>query len=290
VGSRGLDMMLRTCTVQANLDFASEADMVAKFRLSLALQPIATALFANSPFVEGKPTGYLSNRARTWTDTDPDRTGMLNFVFEDGFGFEAYARYALEVPMYFVKRHGRYVDASGQSFRAFIDGQLPALPGERATLHDWEEHLATIFPEVRLKTFLEMRGADTGPKSRLCGLAALWIGLLYDDAAMAAAWDLCKAWTPAEREQLKNEVARVGLKAEVAGRTAQDVARDVLAIAREGLRRRARIGAALTDETGYLSELDEIAASGVTPAERWLDLYNGSWGGEVTPAFEAAAY
>jgi len=290
VGSRGLDMMLRTCTVQANLDFASEADMVAKFRLSLALQPIATALFANSPFVEGRPTGFLSNRARAWTDTDPDRTGMLHFVFEDGFGFEAYARYALDVPMYFVKRHGGYIDASGQSFRDFIAGELPALPGERANLHDWEEHLATIFPEVRLKTFLEMRGADTGPKSRLCGLAAFWIGLLYDDAATAAAWDLCKDWTPDERERLRIDTARVALKAEVGGRTVQEIAKDVLAIARQGLKRRARIGSALTDETSYLNELDEIAATGVTPAERWLDLYNGAWGGEATPAFEAAAY
>jgi glutamate--cysteine ligase len=290
VGSRGLDMMLRTCTVQANLDFGSEADMAAKFRVSLALQPIATALFANSPFVEGKPTGWLSNRARTWTDTDPHRTGMLNFVFDDGFGFESYARYALDVPMYFVKRHGGYIDASGQSFRAFIDGDLPAAPGERANLHDWEEHLATIFPEVRLKTFLEMRGADTGPKTRLCGLAALWIGVLYDEAALAAAWDLCKGWTMEEREALKNDVARVGLKAEVAGRTAQDIALDMLAIAREGLKRRARIGASWADETGYLAELDEIADSGVTPAERWLEHYNGPWRGEVTPAFEAAAY
>jgi glutamate--cysteine ligase len=290
VGSRGLDMMLRTCTVQANLDYASEADMAAKFRASLALQPVATALFANSPFVEGKPTGWLSNRARAWTDTDPDRTGMLHFVFEDGFGFESYARYALDVPMYFVKRHGGYIDASGQSFRAFIEGELPAAPGERANLHDWEEHLATIFPEVRLKTFLEMRGADTGPKTRLCALAALWIGLLYDDAALAAAWDLAKGWTADEREAIRVEAARVGLKAEVGGRTLRDVALDVLAIAREGLKRRARIGAALTDETGYLTDLDEIAETGITPAERWLDHYNGPWRGEVSPVFEAAAY
>ncbi len=290
VGTRGLDMMLRTCTVQANLDFSSEADMASKFRLSLALQPIATALFANSPFVEGKPTEWLSNRARAWTDTDQARTGMLHFVFEDGFGFETYARYALDVPMYFVKRDGRYIDASGQSFRAFIAGELPALPGVRADLHDWEEHLATIFPEVRLKTFLEMRGADTGPKSRLCGLAALWIGLLYDDASTAAAWDLCKDWTAAEREQVRLDAPRLALKAEVGGRSLRDIAVDVLAIAREGLKRRARIGAALTDETGYLAELDEIAGTGMTAAEHWLDAYNGAWRGEVTPVFEAAAY
>jgi len=290
VGKLGLDMMLRTCTVQANLDFASEADMVAKFRLSLALQPITTALFANSPFVEGRPTGFVSNRANTWTDTDAARTGMLNFVFEDGFGFETYARYALDVPMYFVKRNGVYLDATGQSFRAFIEGELPAAPGVQATLHDWEEHLATIFPEVRLKTFLEMRGADTGPKTRLCGLAALWIGLLYDDAATAAAWDLCKSWTPEQREQLRRDAPRLGLKAEIAGRSARDIAVDILAIAREGLKRRARIGASLTDERGYLAELEEIADSGITPAERWLELYHGAWNEDLASIYEAAAY
>jgi glutamate--cysteine ligase len=290
VGTRGLDMMLRTCTVQANLDFSSEADMVSKFRLSLAMQPIVTALFANSPFVEGKPTGFVSNRANTWTDTDAARTGMLNLVFEDGFGFETYARYALDVPMYFVKRNGTYIDAAGQSFRAFIDGELPAAPGVQANLHDWEEHLATLFPEVRLKTFLEMRGADTGPKTRLCGLAALWIGLLYDDAATAAAWDLCKDWNQDQREQLRLDAPWIGLRAQVAKRSARDIAVDILAIAREGLKRRARIGAALTDERGYLAELEEIADSGITPAERWLDHYNGAWRGEVSPVFEAAAY
>jgi glutamate--cysteine ligase len=290
VGKLGLDMMLRTCTVQANLDFSSEADMVSKFRLSLALQPITTALFANSPFVEGKPTGYLSNRAKTWTDTDPARTGMLNFVFEDGFGFETYARYALDVPMYFVKRGAGYIDASGQSFRDFINGELPAAPGVRADLHDWEEHLATIFPEVRLKTFLEMRGADTGPPERLCGLAALWIGLLYDDAATAAAWDLCKDWNQDQRERLRVDAPWIGLRAQVGRRSARDIAVDMLAIAREGLKRRARIGAALTDERGYLAELEEIADSGVTPAERWLEHYNGAWRGQVSPVFEASAY
>ncbi len=290
VGGRGLDMMFRTCTVQANLDFASEADMVAKFRLSLALQPIATALFANSPFVEGKPTGLLSSRARVWTDTDPDRTGMLPFVFEDGFGFEAYVRYALDAPMYFVKRDGRYIDASGQSFRAFIAGELPALPGERASLKDWEDHLTTLFPEVRLKTYLEMRGADTGPKSRLCALAALWIGLLYDPPAQAAAWDLCKHWTAEQREQLRVDAARLGLKANIAGRGVREVSRDVLAIAREGLNRRNRIGAAFTNEAGYLVDLEEIVESGLTPAERLLELYHGAWNGEAVSAFDATAY
>jgi glutamate--cysteine ligase len=290
VGGLGLDMMFRTCTVQANLDFGSEADMVAKFRLSLALQPIATALFANSPLVEGRPTGLLSSRAHVWTDTDPDRTGMLPFVFADGFGFETYARYALDVPMYFVKRDGRYIDASGQSFRAFMAGELPALPGERPSEKDWEDHLTTLFPEVRLKTYLEMRGADTGPRSRLCALAALWIGLLYDPAAQAAAWDLCKAWTIEQHNALRADAARVGLKAEIAGRTVREVSRDVLAIAREGLARRGRLNSTSNNETGFLSDLDEIVDSGLTPAERLLDLYHGAWKGEATAAFDAAAY
>lgn len=289
VGKLGLDMMLRTSTVQANLDFSSEADMVRKFRSSLALQPIATALFANSPFVDGKPSGLLSSRAHVWTDTDPDRTGMLDFVFADGFGFETYARYALDVPMYFVKRDGRYLDVAGQSFRAFIKGELPQRPGDRATLKDWNEHLSTIFPEVRLKTYLEMRGADTGPQPRLCALAALWIGLLYDQAALAAAWDLCKDWSISDHERLRADVARLGLKAEVGGRTVREVAKDVLEIAREALKNRGRLNGALADERGYLSDLEEIVDSGLTPAERLLELYHGPWRGEITPVFEAAA-
>jgi glutamate--cysteine ligase len=225
-GGLGLDMMLRTCTVQSNHDFADEADMAAKFRVSLALQPVATALFANSPFVEGRPSGLLSTRANVWTDTDPDRTGMLDFVFADGFGFEAYAQYALDVPMYFAKRDGRYLDLSGRSFRAFMAGELSELPGERPTLKDWNDHLTTLFPEVRLKTYLEMRGADAGPWSRICALPALWTGVLYDDDALAAAWDLCRGWTRDDRVRLRADAARVGLEAEVAGRPLQDVARD----------------------------------------------------------------
>jgi len=290
VGGLGLDMMFRTCTVQANLDFSSEADMVAKFRASLALQPIATALFANSPFVEGRPSGFLSARANVWTDTDPDRTGMLDFVFADGFGFEAYARYALDVPMYFVKREGAYVDVAGRSFQDFMAGKLPELPGLRPTLKDWADHATTLFPEVRLKQYLEMRGADSGTWSRLCALPALWTGVLYDSAALAAAWDLCKGWDIADHERLRADVARRGLKAEIAGRTVQDVAKDLLAIAREGLKRRNRLSGGLVDESGYLGELFEIADSGVTPAERLLELYHGPWKGDAGKAFEAFAY
>jgi glutamate--cysteine ligase len=290
VGRLGLDMMFRTCTVQANLDFGSEADMAAKFRTSLALQPIATALFANSPFVEGKPSGFLSARANVWTDTDPDRTGMLDFVFREGFGFAAYAEYALDVPMYFVKRDGRYIDVAGRSFRDFMNGRLPELPGVKPTLKDWADHTTTIFPEVRLKQYLEMRGADSGPWSRLCALPALWMGVLYDPAALAAAWDLCKDWAIEDHERLRGDVARFGLKAEVAGRSVQDVARDMLAIAREGLKRRNRLSGGLVDESGYLGELHEIAESGITPAERLLDLYHGPWAGDASKAFEAFAY
>lgn len=290
VGGRGLDMMFRTCTVQANLDFASEADMIAKFRVSLALQPIGTALFANSPFVEGKPTGFLSSRANIWTDTDPDRTGMLDFVFKDGFGYETYADYLLDVPMYFAKRDGRYVDLSGKSFRKFMAGDLPEMPGDRATLKDFADHSTTAFPEVRLKQYLEMRGSDSGPWGRLCALPALWTGIFYDSQALAAAWDLCKDWAIEDHERLREDVARVGLKAEIGGRTAQDVAKDMVAIARSGLKNRNRLNGGMVDETGYLSELEEIANSGVTPAERLLELYHGPWKGDVNPVFEAFAY
>ncbi len=290
VGRRGLDMMFRTCTVQANLDFASEADMAAKLRVSLALQPVATALFANSPFTEGRPNGWLSARAAVWRDTDPARTGLLEFAFQEGFSYGDYAQWALDAPMYFVKRQGRYVDVSGASFRAFLAGELAQLPGERPTLKDWVDHLSTLFPEVRLKTYLEMRGADSGPQSRICALPALWAGLLYDDAAMAAAWDLCKHWTSEERAALRLDSARVGLKAQVAGRSLRDVAKDVVAIAKEGLKRRGHLDGGMSDETGYLRELEAIAESGVTPAERLLELYHGPWAGDVSRAFDELAY
>ena len=290
VGNLGLDMMFRTCTVQANLDFADEADMVAKFRVSLNLQPIVTALFANSPFTEGKPNGFLTARANVWTDTDRDRTGMLHFVFEEAFGFEAYARYALAVPMYFVKRNGRYIDVAGASFGDFMQGRLAQIPGERATIKDWVDHTSTIFPEVRLKQYLEMRGADAGPWSRLCGLPALWAGILYDRDAQAAAWDLCKHWTAVERSTLRRDVAVRGLKASVAGRSVQEIAKDMLVLAHQGLRRRARFSAGMVDETNYLAELEDIAETGVTAAERLLELYHGSWQGDASRVFEACAY
>jgi len=291
VGRLGLQMMLRTCTVQTNLDFSSEADMVKKFRTSLALQPLGTALFANSPFIDGRPNGFLSYRAQIWTDTDPDRTGMLPFVFEDGFGFERYVDYALDVPMYFVRRKGTYLDASGLSFRDFMDGKLEILPGERPAIDDWADHLSTIFPEVRLKRFLEMRGSDSGAWSRLCAFSAFWTGLLYDDAALDAAWDLVKTWTAPEREAVRQGARVLGLKTPVpGGRDLQAVAKDAVAIARDGLKARAQVSVSGDNETGFLSELEEIAQSGVTPAERLLQRYHGEWGGRVEPVFEALAY
>ncbi|HWK40287.1 MAG TPA: glutamate--cysteine ligase, partial [Croceibacterium sp.] len=287
VGSLGLDMMLRTCTIQTNLDYGSEADMVKKFRTSLALQPLATALFANSPFTEGKPNGFLSYRSHIWSDTDPARTGMLPFVFEDGFGYERYVDYMLDVPMYFVFRDGKYIDAAGQSFRDFLDGRLPALPGELPTASDWTDHLSTAFPEVRLKSFLEMRGADGGPWNRICALPALWVGLLYDDTALDAAWDLVKHWTLDEREALRGAVPGQALDASIpGGGTLHDLAREVLAIARSGLNARAELNGGGDSEAGFLEPLDEIVASGKVPAQRLLDKFHGEWNGDISRIYE----
>jgi len=289
-GKLGLDMMLRTCTVQVNLDFADEADMVKKFRVSLALQPIATALFADSPFTEGKPNGFLSYRSHIWTDTDPDRCGILPFVFEQGMSFERYVDYMLDVPMYFVYRDGKYVDASGQSFRDFLQGRLPALPGEIPTTGDWADHMTTAFPEVRLKRFLEMRGADGGPWERLCALPALWVGLLYDQSALDAAWDLVKDWSIAEHEQLRRDVPRLALKTPFRNGNVRDVALQVLGIARAGLQKRAATDLGGMDESGFLNPLQIIADTGKTSAESKLDLFHGRWSGSVDSVFKEFAY
>ena len=290
-GRLGRDMMFRSCTVQVNLDFESEADMVRKFRVGLALQPVATALFANSPFTEGKPNGFLSYRSHLWTDTDPDRCGMLPFVFDGDFGFEAYADYALDVPMYFVYRGGTYIDASGQSFRDFLAGRLPALPGETPTLKDWDDHLTTIFPEVRLKRFIEMRGADGGPWARLCALPALWVGLVYHGAALDGAWDLVKHWTEEQRAALRAEVPKQGLQATTPdGDSVLELARRVLEISTAGLAARRCVDASGNDETGYLDALREIVERGETPAEQLLALYRGRWQGSVDPVFSEFHY
>jgi glutamate--cysteine ligase len=291
VGSMGLDMMLRTCTIQTNLDYGSEADMAQKFRTSLALQPLATALFANSPFTEGKPNGFLSYRSHIWSDTDPGRTGMLPFVFEDGFGYERYADYALDVPMYFVYRDNKYIDASGHSFRDFLDGKLSVLPGEKPTEKDWEDHLSTAFPEVRMKSFLEMRGADGGPWNRICALPAFWVGLLYDQGALDAAWDVVKDWSMEERQILRDSVPKLGLDAPIGGgRTLRDIAGQVVDIARSGLASRARLNGAGDNETGYLSFLDEVVASGKTNAEKLLERYHGEWQGDLNRVYEEESF
>ncbi|MFB9067643.1 glutamate--cysteine ligase [Pseudofulvimonas gallinarii] len=289
-GDLGLDMMTRTCTVQVNLDFADEADMVRKFRVALALQPVATALFADSPFTEGRPNGFMSFRSQIWTDTDPDRTGMLDFVFEDGFGFERYADYLLDVPMYFVYRDGNYIDAAGQSFRDFLDGRLPALPGERPTIKDWADHATTAFPEVRLKRYLEMRGADGGPWGRLCALPAFWVGLLYDDTALDAAWDLVKDVSMAERNALRDTVPRLALKTPFRDGTVLDLARQAVAIAAGGLARRDYRNTHSADERIYLEPLIEFLDAGLSPAEQKLALYHGEWNGSVDPLFRQFAY
>lgn len=290
VGSLGLDMMLRTCTIQVNLDYSSEADMAKKFRVGLALQPLGTALFANSPFTEGKPNGMLSYRSHIWSDTDPHRTGMLPFVFEDGFGYERYADYALDVPMYFVYREGRYIDAAGLSFRDFLRGELSVLPGELPTLEDWSDHLSTAFPEVRLKTFLEMRGSDGGPWNRICALPALWVGLLYDQTALDAAWDLVKDWTLGERQALRDAVPKLALDAPLpGGGKLRDIAGEVLDIAHAGLSARGR-GFGGDDETGFLDPLREIVRSGKVPAERLLERYHGAWNGDVSHVYEEESY
>jgi glutamate--cysteine ligase len=289
-GKLGLDMMLRTCTVQVNLDFESEADMVRKLRVSLALQPLATALFADSPFTEGKPNGFQSYRSHIWTDTDPDRTGMLPFAFEPGMGFERYADYMLDVPMYFVYRDGHYLDVAGQSFRDFLAGKLPGLPGEIPSMGDWVNHLTTAFPEVRLKRFLEMRGADGGPWDRLCALPALWVGLLYDGQALDAAAEMVKGWTVEELAVLRRDVPRLALDARFRGRTLADWSKDLLRIARDGLVGRRKLDRMGGDESHFLNTLDHIAESGKTPAQEKLDLFHGRWNGSIDPLFAEFAY
>ncbi|MEZ5934199.1 MAG: glutamate--cysteine ligase [Alphaproteobacteria bacterium] len=289
-GNLGLDMMLRTCTIQTNLDFGSEADMVQKFRVSLALQPVVTALFANSPFTNGEPNGYLSYRSHIWTDTDPDRTGILPFVFEDGMSFERYVEHVLDVPMYFVYRDGRYIDASGQSFRDFLDGRLPALPGEVPTLTDWDDHLTTLFPEVRMKRFLEMRGADGGPWRSLCALPAIWVGTLYHQSSLDAAFDLVKDWAIEEHQALRDQVPRLGLSTPFRQGTVLDLAKEMLELASDGLRARAEEDWAAQDERQFLTSLKGVIERGRTPAEDKLTAFETRWQGSIDPIFTEFAY
>ncbi|MBL3701518.1 glutamate--cysteine ligase [Sulfitobacter sp. BDSS02] len=292
VGTMGRTMMRRTCTVQVNLDFSSEADMVQKLRVAIALQPVATALFANSPFFEGKPNGLKSWRSRVWRDLDADRTGMVPFVFDEGFGFESWVEYALDVPMYFVYRNGQYINALGQSFRDFLNGELPALPGETPTLSDWADHLTTLFPEARIKKFIEMRGADGGPWRRLCALPAFWVGLTYDQSALDAAWDLVKGWDAPTREALRVAAADQGLQAKVDGIDMHELAREVVAISESGLKARGRKGAGgmVPDETHFLNALKESVESGKVPADELLEHYNGDWNGDLSRIYGEYSY
>ena len=290
-GQLGLDMMLRTCTIQVNLDYSSEADMAHKFRTSLALQPLATALFANSPFLEGKPNGFLSYRSHIWSDTDPQRTGMLPFVFDANFGYEQYVDYMLKVPMYFVYRDGKYIDASGLDFRDFLKGELSVLPGEKPLVSDWVDHMSTAFPEVRLKSFLEMRGADGGPWNRICARPAFWVGLLYDQNALDAAWDEVKHWTMEERETLRSAVPAQGLNAAIpGGGKLLDLAGRILDISSSGLAARNCLNASGDNETGYLDPLREIIASGKTIAEILLEKYHGEWNGDVSRVYDEMSF
>ena len=289
-GDHGLDMMLRSCTVQVNLDYASEWDMIQKMRVSLSLQPIATALFANSPFVEGKPCGYQSFRSFIWTDTDPDRCGMLPFVFEEGFGFESYVDYVLDVPMYFVYRDGNYMDVSGESFRNFMAGTLNQVKGVTPIMDDWGDHLTTPFPEVRMKRFIEMRGADGGPWRSLCALPAFWVGLLYDTTALDAAWDLCRDWSNEEREYLRAETPKTALDTPFRGGTVLDIARQTLDIAESGLKNRARANGIGEDERIFLTELRESTDNGLSRAAQLLDAYENAWGGEIDRVYKEMSY
>ena len=292
VGTTGKQMMRRTCTVQVNLDFGSEADMVQKMRVALALSPVATALFANSPFFEGKPVGVKSKRMQIWETLDDSRTGMLPFVFEDGFGFERWVDYALDVPMYFVYRDGVYVDALGMSFRDFMAGKLPALPGETPTLSDWADHLTTAFPDARMKKYIEMRGADGGPWRRLCALPAFWVGLMYDQTALDAAWDLAKGWDADTREALRLAATRDGLQAQVGSIKMHDLARELLDICEAGLVARARPGAGglVPDETHFLNALKESVETGKVPSDELLDHYNGDWNGDLSKIYGQYSY
>ena len=254
-GNLGLDMMTRTCTVQVNLDYQSEADMVTKMRIGMALQPIVTALFANSTRVESRKTDYQSYRSHIWQDTDPDRCGILPFVFEPTMGFERYVDYVLKVPMYFVKREGIYVDATGQSFNDFMQGALPALPGEYPTLKDWHDHLTVVFPEVRLKHYLEMRGADSGPLEHLIGLPALWTGLLYDENSLKILADLTTDWTYKEVQHLYQQVPQQGKEAIFKELTVKQWLHRILEISYEGLSRRHFLNNQGETEAVYLEPL-----------------------------------
>ena len=286
VGQLGLDMMLRTCTIQVNLDFSSEKDMVEKFQISMALQSVATALFANSPFIEGKPSGYLSSRAMVWTDTDPYRTGVPEIVFDSNFGYESWLNYVLEVPMYFVYRDGKYIDVAGNSFVDFMEGKLKGFEGQYPTIKDWEDHITVAFPEVRLKQYLEMRGADGGPWNIICALPALWVGLLYDSQSQSDALSLAKPLMDANiLEEGRVSAATFALNGKIGNVSIDKLASDMLDISRNGLKRRNKIDARGLDESQFLDPLFYILDNKQTGAEKLLQKYNGSWNKNIDKIF-----
>jgi glutamate--cysteine ligase len=285
VGGYGHEMMFRTCTVQVNLDFSSEADMIRKFRVGLALQPISTAIFANSPFREGKPNGFLSYRSQIWTDVDNARSGMLPWVFEDGMSFERYVDYALDVPMYFVYRDGKYFDVAGKSFRDFLGRKIPEVAQFEPMMSDWADHLTTIFPEVRLKRFLEMRGTDGGSWRRICGMPALWVGIYYDQVALDAAWDLVKDWTAEERQAMRDAVPVQAFKTPFRNTTVRELAKRMIEISSEGLRRRAAEDAGGMNEDGFLNPLREHVDRGMTRADELLRKYHTEWNRDLSHLF-----
>ncbi|MFZ0100611.1 MAG: glutamate--cysteine ligase [Gemmobacter sp.] len=282
VGTHGTQMMYRTSTVQVNLDFASEADMVQKLRVALALQPVATALFASSPFFEGKPNGHRSWRSRIWRGLDDARTGMLPFAFEEGMGFQRYVDWVLDVPMYFVYRDGHYINALGQSFRDFLKGELPALPGEKPTLSDWADHMTTVFPEARVKKYIEMRGADVGDQAHIVALPAFWVGLMYDQAALDAAWDLVKGLDADTREGLRVAASVSALQAEAGGVKLFDLAREAVRLSAAGLAARGY------GEEAHLAPLQASLATGLVQADRYLAAWQGEWQGSLAPIYAAA--
>lgn len=285
VGSGGLDMMLRTATVQANLDFDSEADMARKMRVALCLQPLVTALYAASPFEDGRPSGYLSRRAACWLDTDARRTGIPACVFDDDFGFAAYTEWALDAPMYFIIRNGHYIDCAGGSFREFMAGRLPQCPGELPDLADWELHISTLFPDVRLKQYLEMRGADAGPRAWICSLPALWKGLLYDPLALDHAWAMIRDWTHTEVCQLRQDVPCSGFSAPFRETTVLRLCADMIEIAQAGLERLNILDEHGNNESRHLRPLFDTVASGQTQAEKWLAAWHGEWNRNIDRIF-----
>ena len=276
VGNLGLEMMADTCTVQANLDYSSEQDMRRKLKTSFILQPIVTALFASSPIEKMKPSKYITRRAAIWFDVDKDRCGTPKFIFDENLSFESWVDYALKVPMYFIKRNGQYINCAGASFEKFMLGKLEQLSNEKPTILDWEDHLSTIFTEIRLKQYIEFRGADAGPWKSLCALPALWVGLLYDSESLNEAESLAKSWSFDMYKKAYEEVPVKGLDLIINKRSINDHAKDLIAISKRGLKKRNFLDGTGNDESGYLNQLEEITHTGNSQAKKMLSMWNNN--------------